>query len=299
MKLKTHQIFGIYAYLGIMLLVIVFSVALGQSTPPTEAKAVTVHTIPSDKISLEAKAAILYDINAGTIIYAKNEEAQLPIASLTKLMTALTAATSSENGSTLAISKAALGEEGDTGLRPSEHWRISDLISLTLVASSNDGAAAIADALGPREAFVARMNETAHALGLTQTYFLNPTGLDVNAELSGGYSSAHDVARLLNYLIANKPELIEKTKQETFTTTSLDGFTHTVTNTNKELAAGESIFASKTGFTDLAGGNLAVAFDVGPARPMIAVVLGSSEKGRFQDIDTLIHAGLSYVREEL
>ena len=136
------------------------------------------------------------------------------------------------------------------------------------------------------------MNEMAKEIGLTQTYFINPTGLDTNDTVSGGYGSAHDVAKLLEYAVIHTPEIIDSTRYARINFASLSDINHTATNTNSSINAVPGLIASKTGFTDLAGGNLVIAFDAGMNRPIIITVLGSTQNGRFEDIEKLVDASL-------
>ncbi len=142
-----------------------------------------------DSISVQAKAAYVYDAARNAVIYEKNETAQLPLASLTKLMTALTASDLLPRDSHITIRKEFLQEEGDSGLSADESWRLKDLLDFSLVMSSNDGARSIAAVVGAeglktadydlgRQEFIAKMNERAKELGLVQTYFINESGLD-------------------------------------------------------------------------------------------------------------------------
>jgi D-alanyl-D-alanine carboxypeptidase (penicillin-binding protein 5/6) len=301
MNISTKHHLLAFGYVVILVGIIGFSRNVSDAMPPEGPKPVPPHTISEQNIRITGKAAVLYDVTERRFIYTKNADTQLPIASLTKLATILTAAdkAGTSTDKQIQITAANLREDGDTGLLANEHWSLSSLMNFTLVSSSNDGAAAIANAFGAEDSFVEAMNTKVRLLGLSQTYFLNPTGLDLSESTSGGYSSAHDIALLLSYLISEKPELIEKTALSKISVTSESGITHTVSNTDKIIDIVPGIFASKTGFTDLAGGNLAVAFDAGPARPMIAVVLSSTESGRFTDTQTLMNATLSYMRGEL
>ena len=180
-------------------------------------------------------------------------------------------------------------------------------MKLTLIESSNDGAYAAASAAGAADAgvsdpdlglshFLKLMNKKAGEIGLTQTYFLNETGLDQNTFLSGAYGSARDVAYLMIYAIKTHPEIFELTRYTTTESRSLSDLTHQVKNTNQSVNKIPALIASKTGFTDLAGGNLAVAFDAGFERPIIVVVLGSSQDGRFTDAEKLAWAALKSIQ---
>src|SRR3989344_2030307 len=141
---------------------------------------------------LAARAAVVYDPVAGRVLFSKNAGESLPLASLTKLMAAHAILSEHPDDILITISLEALRSEGDSGLRAGEVWGLHDLLILGLVASSNDAMAAAAGSVGG--GVVEAMNRTATRLGLTETYFLNPTGLDLDPEVSGAYGSARDVA---------------------------------------------------------------------------------------------------------
>jgi D-alanyl-D-alanine carboxypeptidase len=234
-------------------------------------------------------------------------------------MMAVTALSLVPENTIITIKPDFLETEGDSGFYGNERWRLKDLLNLTLIESSNDGASAIADTAGQlaavvgvtgkkisadnvtnlkREQFVAEMNRQAVLLGLTQTYFLNPTGLDENIHISGGYGSARDISALFSYAIAKYPKLFEGTRYNSKEFDSLSSLKHTVKNTNVSVDKFPSLLASKTGYTELAGGNLTIAFDAGPGRPIIVSVLGSTEQGRFEDAEKLVWATLDYLNDQ-
>lgn len=257
-----------------------------------------------DSLELEAKSVYVFDIVKNEVIFKKNEFVQLPLASITKLMTALTAVELVPENSRITIRKEFLSEEGDSGLLAGESWRLRDLLDFSLTVSSNDGARSLASVIGAinmnttdydlgRKDFISKMNEKAEELGLKQTYFINETGLD-NGALSGGYGSAIDVSKLMEYLIENHSEIIEATKYQEIDVDSLDK-THTAVNTNFDVDQIPGLIASKTGYTSMAGGNLVIAFDASIGRPIVVVVLGSSIEGRFTDVSKLVEASRSYV----
>lgn len=255
-------------------------------------------------ISLEAKTAFVWDVNDKNALYALNEEAQLPLASLTKLMTAITAIDILPESAVITIDNKSLVKEGDSGLYANEKWSFKDLISFTLVVSSNDGANALANVAGllkngfpsreedNEKTFVKKMNEKAKELGLNQTYFINPTGLDANKDIGGGYGSARDAAKLMEHIIINAPDIVEDTRRGEIRFVSLSKIGHTATNTNLSADSIPGLIASKTGYTNLADGNLVIAFDAGFNRPIIISVLGSTAEGRFRDIEKLVKASL-------
>lgn len=246
---------------------------------------------PFKDINLEAQAAYVFDMRTGKTLFSKNEEAQLPLASLTKVMTALIASEMPDD------TVVAFGKD--------EKWNLKELLDYTLMVSSNNGASAIAGASGAwlgvnqkevgADVFVQKMNDEARALALSQTFFLNPNGLDVNDTLSGAYGSAKDMVNLFTYILRWKPALLEATTYESLQLQSESGVLHTARNTNILARTIPGLLASKTGYTDLAGGNLVIAFDVGPMHPVIIAVLGSSQDGRFTDVEKLIAASVAKI----
>lgn len=274
--------------------------------PPVAAAVVATKPHVFDTIQIQAQSAFVYDPTTGETLYEKNSDSQLPLASLTKLMLALVAEKTIPKDSQITIEAASLAEDGDSGLQLGEHWQLSKLLDLTLVVSSNDGADAIARSAAeflhstttsdPIETAVARMNVEAKALGLVRTYFLNPTGLDISATQSGSYGSARDVAHLLAHIVAEYPGLLDATAKDGVLVSS-DESMHEAKNTNHALDHIPGLIAGKTGYTDLAQGNLAVAFDLGVGHPIIAVVLGSSYEGRFTDMQTLVKTAQAYASE--
>lgn len=171
-------------------------------------------------VSIKAEAAFVWDVNSGTALYEKEADEQLPIASITKLMTALVAYEIIASETNVSITDSAIAQNGDSGLRAGEAFRFSALADLTLVSSSNDGAFAMAAAAGaaldesaPAQSFVEAMNVRAKELGLTNTYFRNPTGLDINEDEAGAYSSARDVATLMEYILREHPSILEATTE--------------------------------------------------------------------------------------
>ena len=134
----------------------------------------------------------------------------------------------------------------------------------------------------------------AAALNLSQTFAVNGTGLDVNAAISGGYGSAHDLAVLAGALVAHAPDIAAATTLNTVQAVSEGGTSVRVANTDPIINSVPRLLLSKTGYTDLAGGNLALVFDAGIAHPIAVVVLGSSRTSRFTDGMTLVAATLAH-----
>jgi D-alanyl-D-alanine carboxypeptidase len=253
---------------------------------------------PFKEVFIEAKSAYVLDIKTGKVLYAKNAEAQLPLASVAKVMVALTSTRIIPDYTLISINSKDLREEGDSGLFVGEEWRLKNLLDFALMVSSNDAINSIASIAGSQivskqktktsgELFIDEMNKTAREIGLTQTYFLNGSGLDLSGGISGGYGSAEDMAKLFAYVLKEKPELLEATSYSSLTLSS-NSHNHVALNTNKAINNIPNVLASKTGFTDLSGGNLVIAFDAGLMRPIVISVLGSSYDGRFTDMEKLV-----------
>lgn len=240
-----------------------------------------------DGDTLIAKAAIVYDPVSETVLFAKNSRESLPLASLTKLMSAEAVLARSNEQKRVTVSDSALWPEGDWGFLPGDNWSVGELLRFGLVASSNDAMAAVASVLGtdPSNA----MNSEAESLGLSQSYFLNPTGLDQDLETAGGYGSAYDVAVLAGVFVREYPELFSATVSPRITIGYGDRML-TADSTAGPLLEIPGLLGAKTGYTDLAGGNLVVALDLELGRPVVIAVLGSTRDGRFEDVKKLITA---------
>jgi serine-type D-Ala-D-Ala carboxypeptidase (penicillin-binding protein 5/6) len=275
----------------------------GDSSVPTE----TASTFfPPDAI--EAKAAYVYDVRTKTVLFAKNENTRLPLASLTKVMSALVALDTSPSYGTITITLNALKAEGDSGLLVDEKWSLGRLLDFSLTTSSNDGMRAVALSLGALSRadatseeiindFVGEMNLKASELGLQNTYFWNETGLDESDFKGGAYGTARDMSMLVEYVLAYHPELFIATRESLSTLQSIDNYPHVAKNTNIIANEIPKLLASKTGFTNTAGGNLIIAFDPELGRPIIISILGSTEKGRFEDARALIASVMEYIKE--
>ncbi|MFQ5541042.1 MAG: D-alanyl-D-alanine carboxypeptidase family protein [Candidatus Paceibacteria bacterium] len=286
-------LFGIYALSG---------------TFPTNggALAAVVCMPPDEKLSLEANAAYVYDIERDAMLYGKEQFQQIPLASVTKLMTALVASELlNGSGGTVTVAEAALAMEGDSGLFADEVWRMQDLIDFTLITSSNDGAEALALAASAKspfkqsDAFVEAMNERAHSFGLSQSYFLNATGLDISTTTAGAYGSARDVAILATHAYRELPTVFDGSSASARTFTSLSGFQHEAEHTSALAGTLAGVAVAKTGFTDLAGGNLVIVAEPVLGRPVAIAVLGSSLKGRDRDVEALYEYAKSAIKRSL
>ncbi len=248
-----------------------------------------------ENVPIQAKAAIVYDLATKEILYEKHSDAQLPLASLTKLLTVYAAVETFSPNTLITISDSATELESTHVFSSGTVISFDTLAKLTLTASLNDGAAAIAEAVSIRKQITTHsmLAGAASALGLDQTYAVNGSGLDENEAVSGGYGSAYDMAILAGALAERAPDIAFATTQATTSGTDTAGYSYSVGNTNPTVQYTSGILLSKTGFTDLAGGNLAIVFDVGINHPISVVVLGSTQEARFTDAQALVSATLA------
>lgn len=247
-------------------------------------------------INLIGRAAIVYDLTTGQTLYSLSADRQLPLASLTKLLTIYAGTQAFSFSTPIKVSSTSIAVEGESGFYPGEVFTFRELARFALVASSNDAAEAIAEEAAARRATSTRdaLAAAASAAGLSKTYATNGSGLDVSPEVAGGYGSARDVALLAGEIVRKAPEIARDTAEPSVTIRSTTGIPHTLPNTNQAAMTVPGILLSKTGYTDLAGGNLVVVFDAGIDHPVAVVVLGSTRDGRFTDVDRLIDATRRY-----
>lgn len=256
-----------------------------------------------NNVELGAESAIVWDVKSQRILFNKNADDERPLASITKLMTALVAYELLDPEDRVTITLDALRVSGDSGFVDGEEFTVQNLADLVLISSSNDGASALGAQAGevigesgdPEAVFVRAMNVRAEELGLTKTHFNNTTGLDLSPSEAGAYGSARDIAHLMDYIITNAPDTVALTNLEVTTIENEEGAYHLAKNTNEVVGSIDGLIASKTGYTALSGGNLVVAFNAGLNRPIVVVVLGSSYEGRFTDTQKLIERARQYV----
>ncbi|MBQ8495559.1 MAG: D-alanyl-D-alanine carboxypeptidase [Clostridia bacterium] len=222
--------------------------------------------------SISSRAAVLIDASTGYVLYEKNAHEPLAMASTTKLMTALLAAETLDWESTVTVPDEAVLVEGSSlGLRGGDTLTVEDLVTGMLLASGNDAANAVAlltcDSL---PAFAKKMNERAAAIGMTDSHFVTPSGLDEGEH----HSSAYDMALLAGEVLRNdRLAPICAAKQASI---HINGVKTTVTNHNKLLKLYADCVGMKTGFTKKAGRCLVSAARRGDVT-LIAVTLNGGD----------------------
>lgn len=237
---------------------------------------------------LKAESAISVFINPKgeeEILFERNISVRRPIASLTKLMTALVAEKEYEPEQIFVISQTAVNQEEDKGiLKTGENLSLKELLHIMLIESSNDAAWAIGEG---KENFSEAMNLEAQGLGLENTYFINPTGLDGFEN----YSTAADLVKLAKYIVKQHPQIFEITAKQSYEVLNPDGSLHHFIgeNTNKLLGEAPGIIGGKTGYTDEAGGCIILLLKNEKGGYFINVILGTaSADERFQEMKKLI-----------
>lgn len=246
----------------------------------------------SQVINLDSASAMVINVANDEVLYSKNEETNRSIASLTKLMTALvfldfnldwnTPYTISDDYSYLKTVGSKLY------VRAGEIVTLKNLFYSMLVGSANNAALALADSTGlTQEEFVNRMNQKADYLGMTNTFFVDPSGLGVDNQ-----STTVDVVKLSKQAFRFM-SILQATlaKQYTFTTiNTLE--THTIKNTNPLVNSDLHLTGAKTGYLDEAGYCLVVKAKNNQGQEVIAVVLGNpSWQDRFDEAEYLVYYG--------
>ena len=249
---------------------------------------------PMRGISVIATAALAVDFATGSILYEKNADVVLPLASLTKIISSLALFDTLSLDEIVTTSEQAIATEGASALMAGERYQVRDLLVMTMIESSNDAITALVEYAAHKEGiaplyheawFIEQMQNKALALGASQKMvFYNPTGLDISDQLAGAYGSARDIIHIAQNSFSSP--LWDLTRVGTII--SQDGRVVTLRPTNSLQGSLVQLRGAKTGFTDIAGGNLLVLLEQPIGRPIGVVVLGSTHEGRFSDVAFLL-----------
>lgn len=232
---------------------------------------------------ISAKAALAIDLDTQMSLFEKSPDLRLPIASLSKLMTALVILDENDLQEAVTISADVNQTEGSRiWLYPGEQITVENLLKGMLIQSGNDAATELAKYnSGTTRAFSEKMNQKAFYLGLQNSHFLDPAGLDdVN-----NYSSAHDLALISKHIL--KYDFVRKIVATRLTSVfSTDGkLEHKLENTNKMLELIWGAKGLKTGTTEIAGQCLITLLDV-HGNEILIIILGS--ENRYQDTEKIL-----------
>ena len=234
---------------------------------------------------INSRSSVVIDRNTNTILYGKNENTRRKMASTTKIMTAIIIIENCNLDETIEISKKAAGTGGSRlGLKTGDKITIRDLLYGLMLRSGNDAAVALAEhTSGNVENFTELMNQKSVNLGLTNTHFETPHGLDSDEH----YTTAYELAILSNYALNNK--IFAQIVGIKSYTVTINGYPKQLSNTNELLGNFNGIYGIKTGFTNGANRCLVTACKRGNM-DIICVVLGAdTKKFRTQDSIKLIN----------
>ncbi len=234
---------------------------------------------PASLPSVSAKSYLVVDIGTGEVLLEKDAAVTHPIASLTKLMTAVVGSEAIFLDRTAIVSDGAVATFGEAGgLVVGERLSLQTLLYPLLLESSNDSAEVIAGMIHGRRLFVSMMNDKALALGMTSTQFTDPSGIDGN-----NISTTEDIFRLTKYIYDKRSFLFGITRQEKYTavgTRSEGDVIHDWKN-NNQFFSNSSFIGGKTGHTTLAKDTMISVFDLALNKsnhPIGIIVLGSDNR---------------------
>ena len=241
----------------------------------------------SNKINnpeLNARIALIYDRASGRIIYEKNGNKQTPMASTTKILTAIVTLENADLKETVTIESKAAGIGGSRlGLKKNDKITVNDLLYGLMLRSGNDAAVALAIHVGGSiEGFADMMNKKAEELGLTNSHFVVPHGLDNE----GHYTTAYELAKMADYAL-NIPKFKEIVSNKS-ATIYINGYPKAINNTNKLLGSVFGVYGVKTGFTNGAGRCLVSSCKRGELDIITVIIGADTNNQRTADTKELI-----------
>ncbi len=242
---------------------------------------------------VEAKAALAQDLISDKVLFSKSSKEILPLASLTKILSGLAILDHVGLEEEIEITKFSISAPEPSSLRIGEHLKAKDLLAMAMVESSNDAITALFEYAfqkngitsdGAAVWFLDLMRQKAESLGAKTMNFNNATGYDISETVAGGYGPAEDLLKVARasldspiWQFGDAREIVSK-----------EGIKHVLKPTNELGPELTPLIGSKTGYTDLAGGNLLVIVEYPIGRPLGIVVLGSSAEGRFSDVKKIL-----------
>ena len=231
--------------------------------------------------TINSRAYVVIDRKSNTVLLGKNENQKKKMASTTKIMTALVVIEHTNLSDTVEISKKAAGTGGSRlGLKTGDKITVSDLLYGLMMRSGNDAAVALAEYVaGSISGFADLMNEKANSLGLSNTHFVTPHGLDEDEH----YTTAYELALLSNYAMNN--EIFAKIVGTKNYTITINGYPKALTNTNELLGVLNGVYGIKTGFTNGANRCLVTCCKRSDL-DIICVVLGADTK-KYRTTDSI------------
>jgi D-alanyl-D-alanine carboxypeptidase (penicillin-binding protein 5/6) len=249
-----------------------------------------------DALAVRSEAAVLMEYTTGEILFEKNPHQQLPPASITKMMVMLLVMEAVEAGEiklsdvVVATPEAARMGGSQIWLEPGEEMTVAELLKAVSIVSANDASYALAEHVaGSHEVFVEKMNQRARELGLTNTRYVNATGLEPDGGGEGNITTAYDMAVLGRELLKH-PTILQWTGTWI---DSLRGGESFLRNTNNLVRFYEGCDGLKTGYTDEAGYGLVGTAQRGNVRMIAVVMKAPTSAVRNSDITKLFNYGFS------
>lgn len=239
------------------------------------------------ELSIFSRYAVVYDRTSGTVLWGKDENTAVPMASTTKIMTAIVMLEqigTDKLSEEVIVDKEAANTVGSRlGLHTGDKITYNDLLYGLMLCSGNDAAVQIAiSTAGSVENFAALMNEKAAELGLENTHFVTPHGLDRD----GHYTTALELAKITDYALKN-PKIAEVVSTKQYTVT-INGYSKTISNTNELLGYLDGVNGVKTGYTSKAGRCLVTSVERDGFEIIVVVLGADTRKIRTQDSIKLI-----------
>ena len=260
-----------------------------------------IKNVSAVEMEISAKSAILVDFNTGKVLYSKNENEPLAMASMTKVMSMLLIMEKIDDGSLKYDDIVEISTESSSMggsqifLNPGDKYKVIDLLKGVAMASANDAVVALAEkTYGSKEHFIEAMNKKAENLGLKNTHFVNVHGLDEE----GHYSSAYDMSVMARELLKHE-KILDFTRVYEEYLTKPDGSQIWLVNTNKLVRFYDGVDGLKTGFTQKAGYCLTATGKKNNLR-LISVVMGEeSIEKRSSDTVKLLNYGFNTFKVNL
>lgn len=288
--------------LSIFIIILAFIAVLGCSGGAAYAATLKTDSVDMPKIgNTSAKSAYMVDYGTGTVLYERDADKRLPIASMVKIMTLVITFDTIEAGG-LSLDQKITVSENASGMGGSQmfldsgiDYSVSDLIKGIVICSANDASVAIAETIsGSVEEFVCLMNDRAKAMGMENTCFVNVTGLPE----PGQYCTARDVTIMMRKLLEHKAYY-------KFSTIYMENYTHPdgriteLVNTNKLVRFYRGCDAGKTGFTNEAMFCLSASAFRNNTRVIVTVIGASDSKSRFAEVSSLFNYAFANYSQEL
>ena len=227
----------------------------------------------TDSPKLNSRIALVYDRASGRILFDKNGNKTTPMASTTKIMTAIVVVENSNLSDIVTIDSKSAGTGGSRlGLKKNDKITVNDLLYGLMLRSGNDAAVALAIHVGGSvDGFAELMNKKARELNLTSTHFMVPHGLDMD----GHYTTAYELAKMADYALKN--EKIKEIVSTKTCTININNSSKVISNTNELLGSVSGVYGVKTGFTNGAGRCLVTACKR-DSLDIITVIIGADTK---------------------